>query len=60
MALGLIQPLTEMSNEMCLGSRARPARKADNLTAVLWADRLDNVRYSTSLKLTVPYGLLLR
>jgi hypothetical protein len=37
-ALGYTQPLTEMSNrnriKMLLGSRVRPARKADNLTAV--------------------------
>jgi hypothetical protein len=33
MALGLTQPLTEMSTSN-VGSKARPARKADNLTAI--------------------------
>jgi hypothetical protein len=35
---------------MFVGSRLRPVRKADNLTAIchLWVDCLDNVRSSTS------------
>jgi hypothetical protein len=34
MALGSTQPLTEMSTRNCLGGKVRPARKADNLTAI--------------------------
>jgi hypothetical protein len=34
MALGLTQPLTEMSTRNIRGSKGRPARKADNLTAI--------------------------
>jgi hypothetical protein len=34
MALGLTQPLTEMSTRNLLGGKGRPARKADNLTAI--------------------------
>jgi hypothetical protein len=32
MALGSIQPLTEMSTSNIPGGKGRPARKADNLT----------------------------
>jgi hypothetical protein len=34
MALGSTQPLTEMSTRNIPGGKGRPARKADNLTAV--------------------------
>jgi hypothetical protein len=38
LALGFIQPLTEMSTKnrkiMCLGSRVQLGRRADNLTAI--------------------------
>jgi hypothetical protein len=34
MALGLTQPLTEMSTRNIPGGNGRPARKADNLTAI--------------------------
>jgi hypothetical protein len=34
MALGSTQPLTEMSTTNLPGSKGRPARKADNLTAI--------------------------
>jgi hypothetical protein len=34
MALGLTQPLTEMSTGIFLGGKKRPARRADNLTAI--------------------------
>jgi hypothetical protein len=34
MALGSTQPLTEMSTTNLPGDKARPARGADNLTAV--------------------------
>jgi hypothetical protein len=34
MTLESTQPLTEMSNKNLPGGKGRPARKADNLTAV--------------------------
>jgi hypothetical protein len=34
MALGLTQPLTQMSTRNIPGGKGRPARKADNLTAI--------------------------
>jgi hypothetical protein len=34
MALGLTQPLTEMSTRNIPGGKGRPVRKADNLTAI--------------------------
>jgi hypothetical protein len=34
MILGSTQPLTEMSTRNLLGSKKRPARRADNLTAI--------------------------
>jgi hypothetical protein len=34
MALGSIQPLTEMSTTNLPGGKGRPALKADNLTAI--------------------------
>jgi hypothetical protein len=34
MAQGSIQPLTEMIPGTFLGGKGRPARKADNLTAI--------------------------
>jgi hypothetical protein len=34
MALGSTQPLTEMSTRNTPGDKGRPARKADNLTAI--------------------------
>jgi hypothetical protein len=34
MAVRLTQPLTEMGTKMFLGSGARPAREADNLTVI--------------------------
>jgi hypothetical protein len=34
MALGSTQPLTEMSTRKIPGGKGRPARKADNLTAI--------------------------
>jgi hypothetical protein len=33
-ALGVTQPLTEMSTRNLPGVKARPARKADNVTAI--------------------------
>jgi hypothetical protein len=34
MSLGSIQPLTEISTRNIPGGKGRPARKADNLTAI--------------------------
>jgi hypothetical protein len=34
MALGSTQPLTELRPGIFLGTKGRPARKADNLTAI--------------------------
>jgi hypothetical protein len=34
MALGLTEPLTEMSTRNLPGAKGRPVRKADNLTAI--------------------------
>jgi hypothetical protein len=34
MAMGLTQPLTEMSTRNPPGGKGRPARKADNLNAI--------------------------
>jgi hypothetical protein len=34
MTLGSTQPLTEMSTRNISGGKGRPARKADNLTAI--------------------------
>jgi hypothetical protein len=34
LALGLTQPLTEMSTRNLPGGKGRPARKADNLNAI--------------------------
>jgi hypothetical protein len=34
MALGLTQPLTEMSTRNLPGDKGRPVRDADNLTAI--------------------------
>jgi hypothetical protein len=34
MALGWTQPLTEMSTRNLAGGKGRPAREADNLTAI--------------------------
>jgi hypothetical protein len=34
MALESTQPLTEMNTRNLLGGKGRPARKADNLTAI--------------------------
>jgi hypothetical protein len=36
MALRSTQPLTEMSTRNLLGGKARPAREADNLTAIYY------------------------
>jgi hypothetical protein len=60
MALGSTQPLTEMCTRNFPGGRGkgRPARKADNLTAHLLADCLENVGASTSHNPMALHGLL--
>jgi hypothetical protein len=55
MALGSTQPLTEMSTRNLPGGKGWAARKADNLTAILRSDCLENVGASTSHN---PMGLL--
>jgi hypothetical protein len=52
MALGSTQPLTEMSTRNLPGGKGRPARKADNLTAI-W-NRL-SIKYG-SLDVSQPHG----
>jgi hypothetical protein len=51
MALGSTQPLTEMGTRNLLGGKGRPARKADNLTAVNGLSR----KYG-SLDVSEPFG----
>jgi hypothetical protein len=58
MALGSTQPLTEMSTRNLPEGKGRPARKADNLTANLWADCIENVGASTSHNPMGLHGLL--
>jgi hypothetical protein len=53
MALGSTQPLTEMSTRNIPGSKGRPARKADNLTAICEPTVLKKCR---SLNISQPYG----
>jgi hypothetical protein len=52
MALGSTQPVTEMSTRNLPGSKGRPARKTDNLTAIcepiVW-------RKCGSLEVSQPY-----
>jgi hypothetical protein len=59
MALGSIQPLTEMSTRNLPGCKGRSGRKADNLTAIcepiiykMWEPR----RLTTLWDSTVCYG----
>jgi hypothetical protein len=54
MTLGSTEPLTEMSTRNLPGGKGRPARKADNLTAIC----LDNVGPSTSHNPVDLHGLL--
>jgi hypothetical protein len=58
MALRLTQPLTEMSTRNLSGGKGRPARKADNLTAICEADCLENAGASTSHNSMGLHGLL--
>jgi hypothetical protein len=52
MALGSTQPLTEMSARNIPGGKGRPARKADNLTAICEPI----VKKCGSLNISQPYG----
>jgi hypothetical protein len=54
MSLESIQPLIEMSTRNLPGYKGRPARKADNLTAIC----LENVGASTSHNPMGLHGLL--
>jgi hypothetical protein len=56
MALGSTQPLTEMSIGNIPGGKERPAREADNLTAI--CEPIDNVGASTSHNPMGLHGLL--
>jgi hypothetical protein len=62
MTLGSTQPLTEVSTRNLSGGKGRPARKADNLTAIfgptvkkMWEPR----RLTTLWAFTPYYGLAL-
>jgi hypothetical protein len=57
MALGSTQPLTEMSTRNLPEGKGRPARQANNLTA-MWADCPENVGASTSHNPMGLHGLL--
>jgi hypothetical protein len=54
MALGLTQPLTEMSTRKLPGGEGRPVDKTDTLTAICVPIYLENVGASTSHN---PMGL---
>jgi hypothetical protein len=56
LALGLIQPLTEMSTRIFLGGKERPLREAD-LSAIC-EQTLENVEASTSHYFMGLHGLL--
>jgi hypothetical protein len=58
MFLGSTQPLTEMSDRNLPGGKGRPARKADNLTAIYEPICLEIVGVSTSHNPMGLYGLL--
>jgi hypothetical protein len=53
MALGSTQPLTEMTTSNLPGGKERPARKADNLTAV--CEPIIETKCG-SLDVSQPYG----
>jgi hypothetical protein len=56
MALGLTQPLTEMTTRNLAGDKRRPARGADNRH--LWAYCLENVGASASHNPMDLHGLI--
>jgi hypothetical protein len=58
MALGSTHPLTEMSTRNIPGDKGRPARKADNLTAICEPTVEENVGASTSHNPMGLHGLL--
>jgi hypothetical protein len=57
-ALVLTRALREISTTILHGRKGRPALKADNLTAHLLADCLENVGFWTSDYIMVLHGLL--
>jgi hypothetical protein len=58
MALGLTQPLTEMSTTNLPGGKGRPVRRADNLTAICEQIATQKVAASTSHNPMGFHGLL--
>jgi hypothetical protein len=58
MALGLTQPLTEMSTRNLPGGKGRPAHKADKLTAICEPTVWRNGKASTSHNPTCLHCLL--
>jgi hypothetical protein len=60
MARGSTQPLTEMSARNLPGGNGRPARKADNLTAICEPTVWESVGASTSHNPMGLHGLLQR
>jgi hypothetical protein len=58
MAMGSTQPLTEMIKRKIPGGKGRPARKADNLTAICQPIGLWNVGASTFHNTMDLHGLL--
>jgi hypothetical protein len=55
MTLGSSHPLTEMSTRSIREGKGRPVRKADNLTAKLWADFYKPQRLTTLWASTACY-----
>jgi hypothetical protein len=58
MVLGWTQPLTKMNTRNLPGGKGRPARWADNLTAICEPIVLENVGASTSHSTMGMLGLL--
>jgi hypothetical protein len=58
MVLGWTQPLTEMSTRNLPGGKGRPARKAENLTAICEPIVQKNVKASMSHNPMGLHGLL--
>jgi hypothetical protein len=62
MALGSTQPLTEMTTRNIPGGEGRPARKADNLTAIceptvykMWEPQHLTALWVSTARLPLPY-----
>jgi hypothetical protein len=60
MALGSTQPLTEMSIRNLPGCKGRPARKADNLTAIYEPISCGPPRPVTGIALPILFTLVIR